>query len=92
MNDICVPLPRLESAKTADVQVKIANGVLRSFNYRVESFEWTPDPEFGEDRIEKLKSHIQNYDRNWELIQIYNPGPKDRFIHVLFRARPVLAN
>ena len=92
MNDICVPLPRLESAKTADVQIKIANGELRSFNYRVESFEWMPEPEFWQARIEKLKNHIQNYDRNWELIQIYNPGPNDRFIHVLFRAKPTLAN
>jgi hypothetical protein len=92
MNDICVPLPRIESAKTADVQVKIANGVMHNYNYRVESFEWAPEPESGDRRIEKLKNHIQNYDRNWELIQIYNPGPKDRFIHVLFRARQILAN
>ncbi len=92
MNDICVPLPRFESAKTAEVQVKIANGELRHFNYRVESFEWMPEPEFGEERIERLKNQIQNYDRNWELIQIYNPGPNDRFIHVLFRARPALVN
>ncbi len=86
MNDICVPLPKFAAAKTAEVQIKIANET-RSFNYRVEAFEWTPEPRFGEERIQKLKGRIEHYDRNWELIQIYNPGPQDRFIQVLFRQR-----
>ncbi|MFQ5752775.1 MAG: hypothetical protein ACE5HI_12330 [bacterium] len=87
MNDICVPLPRFEPAKSAQVQVKIENHQTQNYNYRVEAFEWLPDDEFYEKRIQNLKSNIESYDKNWELIQIYNPGPQDKHIQVLFREK-----
>ncbi|NIR50302.1 hypothetical protein GWO43_17465 [candidate division KSB1 bacterium] len=93
MNDICVPIPSLAADKTAKVEVTIADKKKR-FNFRVEAFEWTPDADLeglqvGSNRIEQLKRSIQSYDRNWELVQIYNPGPRDRFIHLLFREKQV---
>lgn len=96
MNDICVPLPRLPQATHAEVEVKVA-GRTRSFNYRIESFAWHPDDEITpqmvldtakRDRISSLKHAIEGYDKNWELVQIYNPGPRDSHIQVLFRQRP----
>ncbi len=95
MNDICVPLPRLPEATHAEVEVKV-EGRTRSFNYRVESFNWRPDLESADravvdtirtDRIGHLKSSIESYDKNWELVQIYNPSPRDQHIQVLFRQR-----
>ncbi len=95
MNDICVPLPRLPEATHAEVEVKVA-GRTRSFNYRVESFDWRPDEgtpgherfsHLRTDRINKLKRSIEGYDKSWELVQIYNPGPRDRHIQVLFRQK-----
>ncbi len=87
MNDICVPLPRLAPEKTAQVQVKIENHQIRNFNYRVEAFDWLPEDDFSDARITNLRNNIEGYDRKWELIQIYNPGPQDKYIHVLFRER-----
>lgn len=83
MNDICVPLPRLSEVTHAEVEVKI-QGRLQSFNYRVESFAWRRSDQA---RIERLRKSIQGYERGWELVQIYNPGPRDRHVQVLFRQR-----
>ncbi|MFQ5606174.1 MAG: hypothetical protein ACE5HS_23125 [bacterium] len=89
MSDICVPLPRFEPAKSAQVQVKIENHQILNYNYRVEAFEWLPDDELSDRRIQSLKRNIESYDNDWELIQIYNPGPRDKHIQVLFRERVV---
>ena len=94
MNEICVPIPRFAAEKSAEVVIKIADDTKR-FNYRVEAFEWFPEEQLvasqastkGEERIHNLKGHIESYDKQWELIQIYNPGPRDKFIQVLFRQR-----
>lgn len=89
MNDICIPLPRIE-ANAAEVEVRV-EGKPRKFNFRVESFPWeAPEgvtPSGGELRFQKFKSMIESYDRHWELIQIYNPRPNAKTIQVLFRQR-----
>jgi len=38
-------------------------------------------------RIYKLKSAIDEYDREWELVQIFNPEESASNIHVLYRKR-----
>lgn len=95
MNDICVPIPRLPDATHAEVEVKV-EGRKRSFNYRLEVFDWQPTEEISDqnmfarirnNRINQLKQSIENYDKHWELVQIYNPGPRDKFIQVLFRQK-----
>ncbi len=97
MHDICVPLPRVPDATHAEVEVKV-EGKIRSFNFRVEAFDWTPNADEADhqalamirnQRIANLRDSIANYDRNWELVQIYNPGPRDRHIQVLFRQKSV---
>ena len=89
MNDICVPLPRFEPAKSALVQVQIENHQILNYNYRVEAFEWLPDDEYSDKRIQSLKRNIESYDSNWELVQIYNPAPQAKHIQVLFREKSV---
>ena len=90
MNEICVPIPRFAVEKSAQVAIKIAEQTTH-FNYRVESFNWVSEEQMAEMesavRIENLKGNIERYDKNWELIQIYNPGPRDEFIQVLFREK-----
>jgi len=97
MNDICVPLPRVPDATHAEVSVKV-DGKGHSFNFRVESFDWAPSEDLPDsaalvkvrnERIANLRASIANYDRRWELVQIYNPGPKARNIQVLFRQKLV---
>ncbi len=87
MNDICIPIPRLQEQQAAEMEVKISGEKMR-FNFRVEVFPWQDDQEMEiEPRISSLKSNIENYDKSWELVQIYNPRPNAKFIQVLFRQR-----
>lgn len=94
MNDICVPIPRIPKTSQAEVEVKVA-GRSRSFNYRIESFNWLPVDDVAANALEKvrtnrisyLKRSIENYEKGWELVQIYNPGPHDKHIQVLFRQK-----
>lgn len=95
MNDICVPIPRIPEAKHAEVAVTV-EGKVKAFNFRVESFSWQSDEsqtnatdflKIRADRIDNLKRSIEGYDKNWEVVQIYNPGPRDEYINVLFRQK-----
>lgn len=95
MKEICVPLPRMPEVTHAEVEVKV-EGRSQTFNFRVESFDWQSGEEGVEHsvalqiknaRIDRLRQSIQGYDRNWELVQIYNPAPAARHIQVLFRQR-----
>jgi len=89
MNEICLPMPRFEETNTAEVAVKIG-GKQEKFNFRVETFPWiVPETnDSGEDfRFRNFKSHVESYDKTWELIQIYNPKATADTIQVLFRQR-----
>jgi hypothetical protein len=81
MTDICIPILHIGDQQIADVSVTIG-GVEKKHNFRVEAFSWDNK---HEDRIRTLKNNIENYDQDWELVQIYNPSAKAKFIHVLFR-------
>ncbi len=95
MNDICVPIPRIPEAKHAEVAVTV-EGKVKAYNFRVEAFSWQPDENLSNtaeflqiktDRIDSLKRSIEGYDKNWEVVQIYNPGPRDQYVNVLFRQK-----
>ena len=92
MNDICIPIPRFKENEIAEVVVTV-NGEKRHFNFRVESFPWTTfndNENYSENtikRIEQLRKDIEEYDKDWELIQIYTPAEKANFIQVLFRQK-----
>ena len=85
MTDICIPISHLRNNEDAEIFVSFG-GVKKKYNYKVEAFPWNPE-EKTEQRITLLKRLIENYDKNWELVQIYNPGTKDAFIHVLLRMK-----
>ncbi|MFA8433645.1 MAG: hypothetical protein ACEPOZ_03925 [Marinifilaceae bacterium] len=94
MRELSVPIPIPDNNKVAEVEVKLADGTL-SYQYRMESFDWDVANEFDESdplsekllKIHKLKTAIQNYSKDWELIQIYTPHENSKTIQVLFRKR-----
>ena len=95
MKEICIPIPNLKDKEIANVEVTVAGQKIR-YNFRVESFPWEIEDEFSTltdplerslARIYKLKSSIQNYDKGWELIQIFNPDEHSDHIHVLYRKK-----
>jgi hypothetical protein len=95
MKEICIPIPYLKEKEIANVEVTLA-GKKINYSFRVESFPWELKDEFASltdplerslARIYKLKSAIENYDKEWELIQIFNPDEHADHIHVLYRKK-----
>lgn len=95
MKDVTIPLPHFLEEQIAEVEVKI-NGKKRKFNFRIESFPWEAIPVNEHDpnsqitaKIERLRKNIENYDKTWELIQIFTPTENAKHIQVLFRQRNI---
>jgi hypothetical protein len=95
MKEICIPIPYLKGNEIAEVEVTLAGKRIR-YDFRVEAFPWETENEFSSlsdplerslARIYKLKSAIEGYSKEWELIQIFNPETNADFIHVLYRKR-----
>lgn len=88
MKDVSIPLPDFVDRQIAEIEVKI-NGKKRQYNFRVESFRWEPDDEEWSvnDKIKLLQSELANYDKSWELIQIFRPKENSKFIQVLYRQK-----
>jgi len=95
MKEICIPIPYLKDNEVAEVEVIVAGKKIR-FDFRVESFPWEVENEFSSladplerslARIYKLKRAIDEYSKEWELIQIFNPDEHSDHIHVLYRKK-----
>lgn len=95
MTDLCIPVPQLGEQQIAEVIVKVGDKK-SAFNFRLESFNWNgeeiPDKDMeysfhSEVQINKLRTLIEGYDKNWELIQIFKPKPGSKYVQVLFRQR-----
>jgi len=94
MTDICIPLPRLALTKSASVEVTV-EGEQKHFNFRLVSFPWEQEHLQADDegrphrkvRFQNFKSMVENYDKSWELVQIYQPRPRAETIQVLFRQK-----
>ena len=95
MRELCVPIPGFNSEQTAEIKLKIGKDEV-SYDFRVVSFPWDIEDELsiGKDelskslaRITRLKTAINNYSREWELIQIFNPAEDASFIQVLYRKK-----
>lgn len=84
MNEICIHVPTLRDEQTVEVEVTV-NGERRLMNYRVESFDWTLGGRDVRGRIDRLRSLINAYDPEWELVQIGIPDGD--LVPVMFRQR-----
>lgn len=85
MKDICIPISHLGDNQIAEITILIGEKE-NKFNFRVESFPWNTKATV-EERISVLRKVIETYDKDWEIVQIYNPTEKSDFIHVLFRRK-----
>jgi hypothetical protein len=93
MKELCIPIPNFMENQIADVEVTI-NGKKRKYSFRVESFPWNGIHDGTSDddhsllvKIDKLRDNIKNYEKGYELVQIYTPREDAKFIQVLFRQR-----
>ena len=81
MPNINIQLPVVEADQMIEVEVKI-NGQKKKINYRIEIFSWTKCLNF-ENKAECLKTMIQNYDQQWQVIQI--GGHTDEYVPLMFK-------
>jgi len=95
LKEICIPIPYLKDNEVAEVEVLLAGKKIR-YDFRVESFPWEVENEFSHlsdplerslARIYRLKSAIESYNQDWDLIQIFNPDENADHIHVLYRKK-----
>lgn len=95
MKDLCVPIPNFGEEQFAEIELKVGEKHIR-YNYRVVSFPWdvesdrrdhTDDVSLSLARIHRLKESINGYDKDWELIQIFNPSENASHIQVLYRMK-----
>ena len=88
MKDVSIPLPDFVDRQIAEIEVKI-NGKKRQYNFRVEAFRWEPEDEVWslDDKIKMLQKNLADYDKSWELIQIFKPREDSKFVQVLYRQR-----
>jgi len=93
MRELCIPIPFDIGSELAEVEVRVGEKNLK-FHYRLESFPWEVNDKDIKDgitegllKIYNLKKTIADYDKNWELIQIYTPVEKAKIIQILFRKK-----
>jgi hypothetical protein len=96
MKDLSIPIPALSEGEQAEVHVTIG-GKKIEYHFRVEAFPWdridglhekhADELEKSLARITRLKNAINSYDKEWELIQIFNPSENAKFIQVLYRKK-----
>ena len=86
---------RLWRKRNAELHLKVGDRKI-SYDFRVESFPWDVVDELNNDsddiarslaRISRLKKAIQDYDKSWELIQIFTPAENSKYIQVLYRKK-----
>ena len=84
MPKVAIQLPPVDAEDTVEVEVTV-NGKRRRLCYRIEVFAWEEYADPRENRASCVKRIIENYDADWQLVQIGTPT--DREISILFEQR-----
>ena len=93
MKDLCIPVPNFSEKEEVFVEVSIGN-IKSAYNFKVVSFPWEEEMNGNNEdimdsffKINRLKTALNSYDKNWELIQIFTPPKNANYIQVLYRKR-----
>ena len=83
MREIVILIPD-EADQNIEIDVRI-NGKKKTLQYRVELLTWEGNDDIPSDPVPILKKKIEEYDKDWELMEIGAPG-KDN-IPLMFRRK-----
>ncbi|MEM1128860.1 MAG: hypothetical protein AAGI71_19610 [Bacteroidota bacterium] len=83
MPQVCIHIPATRPDQSVEVGVSI-DGVRRIMDYRVLTCDWTAGGTDPVGRYDRLRRFVQQYQDEWELVQIGRPDRNDR-IPVTFR-------
>ena len=82
MKKIVILIPEIDTDQNVEIDVRI-NGRKKTLKYWVELLNWEGDK--TEERVTILKHKINNYDKNWELVEIGAPTKND--IPIMFKKK-----
>ena len=87
MTEICIPVPSLAPFKRTEFELHVEdNGIIR---YRIECVpvgetEGNNTDISGADMLKKV---VDAYDKNWELIQLFNTSESRNCVYALYREK-----
>ncbi len=84
MKEVVILIPDVDIEQNIEIEVRI-NGRKKTLQYRVELLSWEGNNDAPQDPVPILKKKIDEYDKNWELMEIGAPG-KDN-IPLMFRKK-----
>lgn len=84
MKEVVILIPDVDVEQNIEIEVRI-NGRKRTLQYRVELLTWEGNNDPPSDPVPILKQKIEEYDKDWELMEIGAPG-KDN-IPLMFRKK-----
>lgn len=88
MSGICIPIPDIKSGHSTEISVSTSES---SQLYRIEMFNCSMANDsnlFEQENVyNTLKNKIEQYDKAWELLQVFTPENEGTRIKVLFRKR-----
>lgn len=82
MREIVILIPEIDVEQNVEIDVRI-NGRKKTLKYRVELINWEGNNQ--EDRVTILKHKIEDYDKDWELVEI--GAPSNTEIPIMFRKK-----
>lgn len=82
MREIVIVIPDIDVEQNVEIDVRI-NGRKKTLKYRVELLSWEGND--AGNRVTVLKHKIEDYDKNWELVEIGAPGENE--IPIMFRQK-----
>ena len=82
MREIVILIPDIDVEQNVEIDVRI-NGRKKTLKYRVELINWEGDDQ--ENRVTILKHKIEDYDKDWELVEIGAPSGIE--IPIMFREK-----
>ncbi len=89
MKELCIPFTYVADNTLAEVEVKIpSTGEI--WRYRIQPVVCEHDDKYSAKKTETvdiLQHFIEEYDHNWELIQILGLNTKTGNIHILYREK-----
>ena len=86
MREVVLSIPTLEAEQNLEIDVRI-NGKKRTLKYRVEIVHWQGSEPSSEEKVTVIRHAIDDYDKDWELIQI--GAPDEEKIPLMFRKKSV---
>lgn len=80
MKEIVILVPEVDVDQNVEIDVRI-NGRKKTLKYRIELLRWEGDQ--SDERVTTLRKKINDYDKDWELVEIGAPTGPD--IPIVFR-------